>query len=76
MNSAAKNLNELQLHFLQFFSEVEVSEQETKDIKNMVSNYYFEKAEKAVEKAIEDKNIDIKALEDNNNLHFRSKSKS
>ena len=76
MNSAAKNLNELQLHFLQFFSEVEVSEQETKDIKNMVSNYYFEKAEKAVEKAIEDKSIDIKALENNENLHFRSKSNS
>ena len=76
MNSAAKNLNELQLHFLQFFSEVEVSEQETKDIKNMVSNYYFEKAEKAIEKAIEDKKIDVKALEENKNLHFRSKSKS
>ena len=76
MNSAAKNLNELQLHFLQFFSEVEVSEQETKDIKNMVSNYYFEKAEKAVEKAIEDKSIDIKALEENKNLHLRLKSNS
>ena len=29
----------------------------------MVSNYYFEKAEKAIEKAIKDKNIDLKALE-------------
>lgn len=63
MNTAAKNLNELQLHFLRFFSEVEVSDQETQDIKNMVSNYYFNKAEIAIEKAIKDKNIDIKELE-------------
>jgi hypothetical protein len=51
MNSVAKNLNDIQLHFLQYFSEFEVSEQETNDIKNMVSNYYFEKAEKANEKS-------------------------
>ncbi len=76
MSIAVKNLNELQLHFLQFFSEVEVSEQETQDIKNMVSNYYFEKAEAAILKAIADKNIDIEALEKNQNLHFRAKSKS
>ncbi len=76
MNAAAKNLNELQLHFLQFFSEVEVTEQETKDIKNLVSNYYFEKAEKAIEKAIKDKNIDLKALEADKNLHYRSKNNS
>jgi hypothetical protein len=76
MSIAVKNLNELQLHFLQFFSEVEVSEQETQDIKNMVSNYYFEKAEAAISKAIADKNIDIEALEKNQNLHFRAKSKS
>ena len=74
MNAAAKNLNELQLHFLQFFSEIEVNEQETKDIKNLVSNYYFEKAEKAIEKAIKDKNIDLKALEEDENLHFRAKN--
>jgi hypothetical protein len=71
MNSVAKNLNEIQLHFLQYFSEFEVSEQETNDIKNMVSKYYFEKAEKAIEKAISDKKIDIKALENNPNLHYR-----
>jgi hypothetical protein len=71
MNSVAKNLNDIQLHFLQYFSEFEVSEQETNDIKNMVSNYYFEKAEKAIEKAILDKKIDIKSLENNTNLHYR-----
>jgi hypothetical protein len=71
MNSVAKNLNEIQLHFIQYFSEFEVSEQETNDIKNMVSNYYFEKAEKAIEKAISDKKIDIKELENNPNLHYR-----
>ena len=52
MNATAKNLNELQLHFLQFFSENEVTDEETKDIKNMVSKYYFEKAQNAIDKAI------------------------
>lgn len=72
MNTVAKNLNDLQLHFLHYFSEVEVSEQETNDIKNMVSKYYFEKAEKAIEKAMEAKNIDIAAMEKDENLHFRA----
>jgi hypothetical protein len=72
MSTVAKNLNDLQLHFLHYFSEVEVSDQETKDIKNMVAKYYFEKAEKAIEKAIEDKNIDIDAMEKDQNLHFRA----
>ena len=75
MSTATKNLNELQLHFLQFFSEVEVSEQETNDIKNMVSKYYFEKAEKAIEKAIKDKNIDVLAMEKDENLHHRISKK-
>jgi hypothetical protein len=72
MSTVSKNLNDLQLHFLHYFSEVEVSDQETKDIKNMVAKYYFEKAEKAIEKAIEDKNIDIDAMEKDQNLHFRA----
>ena len=72
MNATAKNLNELQLHFLQFFSENEVTDEETKDIKNMVSKYYFEKAQNAINKAILDKNINIDALEKNQNLHFRA----
>ena len=75
MSTATKNLNELQLHFLQFFSEVEVSEQETNDIKNMVSKYYFEKAEKAIEKAIKDKNIDVLVMEKDENLHHRISKK-
>lgn len=72
MNTASKNLNELQLHFLQFFSEIEVSEKETNDIKNMVSNYYFEKAEKAIQAAIIERNIDINDLENNPDLHYRA----
>ena len=72
MNATAKNLNELQLHFLQFFSEKEVTDEETKDIKNMVSKYYFKKAQNAINKAILDKNINIDALEKNQNLHFRA----
>jgi hypothetical protein len=73
MNTVSKNLNEIQLHFLQYFSEFEVSEQETKDIKNMVSKYYFDKAEIALENTIIEKNIDLIAMENNPNLHFRAK---
>ena len=75
MNATAKNLNEIQLHFLQYFSEFDVSEQETNDIKNMVSSYYFEKAEIALEKALIEKNINLDVLEKNQNLHFRAISK-
>ena len=70
MNATAKNLNELQLHFLQFFSEKEVTDEETKDIKNMVSKYYFEKAQKAIDNAILDKNIKIDALEKKSKFAF------
>lgn len=76
MNAIAKNLNELQLHFLQFFSENEVTDEETKDIKNMVSKYYFEKAQKAIDKAITDKKIDVNSLERDENLHFRASKNS
>ena len=75
MNATAKKLNEIQLHFLQYFSEFDVSEQETNDIKNIVSNYYFEKAESALEKALIEKNVDLDALEKNQNLHFRATNK-
>ena len=76
MNAIAKNLNELQLHFLQFFSENEVTDEETIDIKNMVSKYYFEKAQIALDNAIKEKKIDINALERNENLHFRASNNS
>ena len=75
MNSVAKNLNDIQLHFLQYFSEFEVSEQETKDIKNIVSKYYFDKAENAIENAIKEKNIDVIEMENNPNLHYRTTKK-
>ena len=71
MNTTTKKLNELQLHFLQFFSENEVTDQETKEIKNIVSKYYFEKAQNALEKAILEKKINLDALEQNQHLHFR-----
>lgn len=73
MNPNTTKLNDLQLHFLKYLSEFEVSDQETSDIKKMVSSYYFDKAQVAIDKAIEAKNIDINALENNENLHFRLK---
>jgi hypothetical protein len=73
MNTNTAKLNDLQLHFLKYLSEFEVSDQETNDIKKMVSSYYFDKAQFAIDKAIDDKNIDIEALENNENLHYRLK---
>jgi hypothetical protein len=74
MNTSATKLNDLQLHFLKYLSEFDVSEQETNDIKKMVSNYYFDKAQTAIDQAIEAKNTDVKALENEENLHYRLKS--
>jgi hypothetical protein len=71
MNTTTTKLNDLQLHFLKYLSEFEVSDQETNDIKNIVSNYYFNKAELAIDDAIVLKSIDINALENDKNLHFR-----
>jgi putative heme degradation protein len=73
MNTSATKLNDLQIHFLKYLSEFDVSEQETNDIKKIVSNYYFDKAQDAIDKIIEIKNIDIKALEKEENLHYRFK---
>lgn len=72
MNPTATKLNDLQLHFLKYLSEFEVSDQETNDIKKMVSSYYFKKAQIAIDQAIENKNISIPSLETLDNLHFRS----
>jgi anti-sigma regulatory factor (Ser/Thr protein kinase) len=73
MNATATKLNALQLHFLKYLSEFDVSDQEANDIKKIVSNYYFDKAQHAIDQAVEAKSIDIKALEIEGNLHYRTK---
>lgn len=63
-------LNKMQLHFLQFLSQRQVSEQELEDIQRMVAQYYFDKAEAELEKIIKEKGITEADVENLKNQHL------
>lgn len=63
-------LNKMQLHFLQFLSQRQVSEQELEDIQRMVAQYYFDKAEAELEKVIKEKGITEADVENLKNQHL------
>ncbi len=65
-------LNKMQLHFLQFLSQRQVSEQELEDIQRMVAQYYFDKAEAELEKVIKEKGITEADVENLKNQHLRT----
>lgn len=65
-------LNKMQLHFLQFLSQRQVSEQELEDIQRMVAQYYFDKAEAELEKIIKEKGITEADVENLKNQHLRT----
>ncbi|MFN8347673.1 MAG: hypothetical protein U0X91_21895 [Spirosomataceae bacterium] len=68
-------LNEVQMHFLQFFSQRQVSKQELEDIQRMIAQYYFDKAEIELEKTICEKGITENSIEDLKNQHLRTSYK-
>lgn len=65
-------LNEVQMHFLQFLSQRQVSNQELEDIQRMIAQYYFDKAEIELEKIIQEKGIAETSMEDLKNQHLRT----
>ena len=65
-------LNEVQMHFLQFLSQRQVSNQELEDIQRMIAQYYFDKAEIELEKIIQEKGITETSMEDLKNQHLRT----
>ena len=71
----AKKLNKLQLHFLQFFLNRDIDDNETEQIKQVIAQYYFEKAEKEIENVIIEKEITNISIENLKNQHLRTKYK-
>jgi hypothetical protein len=69
----AKKLNKLQLHFIQFFLDRNISDEETNKIKQIISQYYFEKAENELEKVIAEKGLTMQDIENLGNEHLRTK---
>ncbi|AEI49978.1 hypothetical protein [Runella slithyformis] len=63
--------NEVQMHFLQFLSQRQVSEQELEDIQRMIAKYYFDKAAIELEKIVMEKGITEADVENLKNQHLR-----
>lgn len=60
MATTAKHLNPVQVHLLRFFNEKEISEKETLEIQQLISNYYASKADKLMEKIWKEKKYSSK----------------
>ena len=69
---AISKMNAMQLHLLQFFSQKELSSQEVEDLQRLIAQYYFDKAEKELEKVMDEKNISEKDIENLANIHLRT----
>ncbi len=73
--SVAKNTNQMnavQLHLLQFFAQKKVSVQETQDIQRMIAQYYFDKAETALENVMKEKGITQNDIDQLASKHLRT----
>ncbi len=46
----AQKLSPIQIHFLRFFSEREIDDQETYELQKIIANYYLTKADSLMEK--------------------------
>jgi hypothetical protein len=71
MQSTPK-MNQMQLHLLQFFAQKEVSNQEAEDIKRMIAQYYFDKAEAELNHVLKVKNITQADIDNLSNQHLRT----
>ena len=69
----AKKLNKLQLHFIQFFLDRNINEEETDKIKQIIAQYYFDKAGNELEKVISEKGLTTQDIENLKNEHLRTK---
>lgn len=69
----AKKLNKLQLHFIQFFLDRNINDEETNKIKQIIAQYYFEKAQNELEKVISDKGMTLQDIENLRDEHLRTK---
>lgn len=56
---SSEKVDRLQLELLEMFSSRKFSEQELVDIKKMISEYYFDKADQEMDKHFEEKSWDV-----------------
>lgn len=68
----APQMNVMQLHLLQFFAQKEVSNQEAEDLQRLIAQYYFDKAEEALEEIMKTKNISANDIENLSSQHLRT----
>ncbi len=64
-------MNQMQLHLLQFFAEKDISSEEAEELQKIMAQYYFDKAEKELERVMYEKNITPSDIEDLANQHLR-----
>ena len=62
MVESVRKLSNVQAYLLQLF-ERDLPEQDLKEMKNMLTKFFFEKAEKAADNALEEKGISIEEFE-------------
>lgn len=57
MTSQSSKLSPIQLHLLRFFSEREVSEEETKELQLLIARHYADKADELMEEIWQKKKL-------------------
>jgi hypothetical protein len=68
----APQMNQMQLHLLQFFAQKEMSDGEAEDLQRLIAQYYFDKAEKELENVMKEKKITQKDIDNLANQHLRT----
>jgi len=58
MAATAQKLSPIQVHLLRFFSEKNVTEQETQELQKLIAKYYAEKADNLMEDIWHEKQYD------------------
>lgn len=73
---SSQKIDPMQLDLLEMFSTRKFSKQELIDIKKMIADYYFDKADQEMDKLMEQKGWDTKQkVEEWGKGHYRKKSK-
>lgn len=62
--SQPEKLNPMQLHLLRFFSEHQVTEQETAEIQQLIVSYYARKADARMEEIWAERNLTEQTIEE------------
>ena len=70
--SAARKLSNIQLELLKVFS-VDLSEEQLKEIKDLLVKYFSDKVTSEMDKLFEDKNLGEEQIEKWANEHMRTK---